>query len=121
MLSIMDRNMGSHNDESCVKRFMDLALKCTKDEPRGRPLMLEIVRELENIISTLPQLSHDHTTTNHNTNTSSSSSLGFSPFSSSAGLSAQLGNFGRINLDLSTDQYHGSDLVSGVIPTIKPR
>ncbi|KAL5550411.1 hypothetical protein UlMin_000587 [Ulmus minor] len=106
MLSIVDRSIGSHTSE-CVKTFMDLALKCCKDETQGRPLMLEIVRELENLCAMLPQSE----TSISDFNASSSAGIsGFTP------TSLDYGN----SMYLSSD-YPGSDLVSGVVPTIRPR
>ncbi|KAL5550408.1 hypothetical protein UlMin_000584 [Ulmus minor] len=106
MLSIVDRSMGSYTSES-VKKFMDLAFKCCEDEPRARPSMLEIVRELENLCSMLPQ---SETSTSDGNASSSTGISRFTPTSLDYGNSAYV----------STD-YPGSDLVSGVIPTISPR
>ncbi|KAL0375484.1 UNVERIFIED_CONTAM: putative LRR receptor-like serine/threonine-protein kinase [Sesamum radiatum] len=39
-----------------VKKFMALALRCSLDETKDRPSMLEVVRELENISSMVPNL-----------------------------------------------------------------
>ncbi|GFY83881.1 hypothetical protein Acr_03g0006550 [Actinidia rufa] len=49
MFSVIDRNMGPY------KRFTALALKCSQDKTDVRPTMLELVRELENIVSKLPE------------------------------------------------------------------
>ncbi|KAL5550406.1 hypothetical protein UlMin_000582 [Ulmus minor] len=106
MLSILDRSMGSYTSDS-VKKFMDLAFKCCEDEPPARPSMLEIVRELENLCSMLPQ---SETSTSDGNASSSSGISRFTPISLDYGNSAYV----------STD-YPGSDLVSGVIPTISPR
>ncbi|KAI6698721.1 hypothetical protein NL676_018840 [Syzygium grande] len=54
MFSIIDRSMGPYPSE-CIKKFMALALKCCEDQTKGRPTMLEVVRELENISSMLPE------------------------------------------------------------------
>ncbi|KAL5550405.1 hypothetical protein UlMin_000581 [Ulmus minor] len=106
MLSILDRSMGSYTSES-VKKFMDLAFKCCEDEPRARPSMLEIVRELENLCSMLPQ---SETSTSDGNASSSSGTSRFTP------TSLDYGNSAYVSRD-----YPGSDLVSGVIPTIRPR
>lgn len=98
--------MGSYTSEA-VKRFMDLALKCCEDETRARPSILEIVRELENICSILPE---SDTTPSELTGSSSIEMSNLGP--------TQL-DFRR-NLYVSSD-YPGSDLISGVIPTINPR
>ncbi|KAL5550404.1 hypothetical protein UlMin_000580 [Ulmus minor] len=105
MLSILDRSVGSYNSE-CVKKFMDLALKCSEYEPRGRPLMFEIVRELENLCEMLPQ-------SDTSISDFSASSAGISGFTPT---SLDYGN----NIHVLSD-YPGSDLVSGVVPTIRHR
>ncbi|XP_062073081.1 probable LRR receptor-like serine/threonine-protein kinase At1g06840 [Humulus lupulus] len=107
MTSMIDRDMGSYNFE-CVKKFMQLALKCCEEEAKGRPTMLEVVRELENLCSILSQSETNHS----DLNASSSSALaGFGPTSSL---------YYDKNMYVSTD-YAGSNLVSGVFPDIRPR
>ncbi|KAK8619332.1 hypothetical protein V6N13_133294 [Hibiscus sabdariffa] len=102
MFSIIDQSKGAYSSE-CVKKFMALALKCCLDDPKQRPTMLEIVRELENLclqfpeIETIPILSESDAS---NSNTS--------PLLS--GRNSQ-----------PTTEILGSELVSGVIPTIRPR
>ena len=96
MFSIIDQNIGPYPSE-CIKKFMTLALKCSQDSTKDRPTMLEVVRELENISSMLPE-------------------SGNSPLESD--ISASSLNSGR---NTSVTQFPGSDLVSGVIPTIRPR
>ncbi|CAB4284986.1 unnamed protein product [Prunus armeniaca] len=49
MFSIIDSRMGSYPSE-CVERFLTLALRCCCEKQDKRPAMLEVVRELENII-----------------------------------------------------------------------
>ena len=105
MLSILDRSVGSYTSK-CVKKFMDLALKCSEDEPRGRPLMLEIVRELENLCAMLPQ------------SDTSISDFNASSFAGISGFTPSL-DYGN-SLYVSSDNP-GSDLISGVVPTIRPR
>lgn len=39
----------------CLKKFLDLAVKCSRDEGSAQPLMFEVVRELENITLMLPK------------------------------------------------------------------
>ncbi|KAL4290171.1 hypothetical protein GQ457_14G002170 [Hibiscus cannabinus] len=102
MFSIIDQGMGAYSSE-CVKKFMALALKCCLDDPKQRPTMLEVVRELENLClqfletDTIPTLSESDAS---NSNTSSLLS----------GRNSQ-----------PTTEILGSKLVSGVIPTIRPR
>ena len=105
MFSIIDRDMGSYNTE-CVKKFMQLALKCCEDEMKARPTMLEVVRELENLCS-MPLQSDVNQS--DQSNASSSGSSGLTPASL------------YYERNTSTDYYLGSDLDSGVFPHIKPR
>ncbi|KAK3188565.1 hypothetical protein Dsin_028126 [Dipteronia sinensis] len=108
IFSVIDEKMGSYPSE-CVEKFVTLALKCCKDDTDARPSMAEVVRELENIWSMMPE--SDTKTTERvtkdpaikllDTPSASSSSTTKNPFVSS---------------DVS-----GSNLVSGVVPTITPR
>nr|XP_043635695.1 probable LRR receptor-like serine/threonine-protein kinase At1g06840 [Erigeron canadensis] len=107
IFSVIDSKMGSYPSE-CVEKFVTLALKCCQEDTDERPSMAEVVRELENIWQMMP-VSDSGTNdsmdidTNHGKNASSqsSSSTTKNPYVSS---------------DIS-----GSDLVSGVVPTIAPR
>lgn len=106
MFSVIDGNMGSYPSE-CVEKFIKLALKCCQDETDARPSMSEVMRELESIWNMMPEsdtktpefINREHTS-KEETPPSSSSMLKH-PYVSS---------------DVS-----GSNLVSGVIPTIAPR
>ncbi|PIN05672.1 Serine/threonine protein kinase [Handroanthus impetiginosus] len=109
MFSIIDRSMGPHPSD-CVKELMALALRCCLDETKDRPTMLEVVRELENISSMLPE--PESTALELNLNTSSSGNSVRSAPSSSL--------YDRRSTYVSMD-LPGGDLVSGVIPPIKPR
>nr|GEW19376.1 probable LRR receptor-like serine/threonine-protein kinase At1g06840 [Tanacetum cinerariifolium] len=105
IFSVIDSKMGSYPSE-CVEKFVTLALKCCKEDTDERPSMAEVVRELENIWQMMPESelpTHDLISTDPGKNVSSpsSSSTTKNPYVSS---------------DIS-----GSDLVSGVIPTIAPR
>ena len=90
----------------CVEKFVKLALKCCQEDTDARPSMAQVVRELENIWLMMPE-SDTKTTDSFITepgklvSPSSSSTPTKNPYVSS---------------DVS-----GSDLVSGVIPTIAPR
>lgn len=104
---MIDGRMGSYPSE-CVEKFVTLALKCSHDETDGRPSMADVVRELENIWAMMPEsdvgvsVSIDTAAEKMTPpSSSSSSSLVKNPYVSS---------------DVS-----GSDLVSGVIPSITPR
>ncbi|GMI84039.1 HDS-associated RLK1 [Hibiscus trionum] len=107
IFSVIDGRMGSYPSE-CVEKFVTLALKCCQDETDGRPSMADVVRELENIWVMMPEsdmgVSESIDTLAEKTrlpSSSSSSSMVKNPYVSS---------------DVS-----GSDLVSGVIPSITPR
>ncbi|MBA0880987.1 hypothetical protein Goshw_020757 [Gossypium schwendimanii] len=107
IFSVIDGRMGSYPSE-CVEKFVTLALKCSQDETDGRPSMADVVRELENIWAMMPEsdvgvsVSIDTAAEKMTPpSSSSSSSLVKNPYVSS---------------DVS-----GSDLVSGVIPSITPR
>ncbi|MBA0728861.1 hypothetical protein Golax_001723 [Gossypium laxum] len=107
IFSVIDGRMGSYPSE-CVEKFVTLALKCSHDETDGRPSMADVVRELENIWAMMPEsdlgvsVSIDTAAEKMTPpSSSSSSSLVKNPYVSS---------------DVS-----GSDLVSGVIPSITPR
>ncbi|XP_051130713.1 probable LRR receptor-like serine/threonine-protein kinase At1g06840 [Andrographis paniculata] len=106
MLSVIDRSMGPYPSE-CVKRLMALALRCSLDETKNRPSMLEVVRELENVSSMLPN--SNAAPPDNNTGTSIDS----------VPSSALYDGGGRSTY--ATMDLPGSNLVSGVIHTIKPR
>ncbi|PSS34787.1 LRR receptor-like serine/threonine-protein kinase [Actinidia chinensis var. chinensis] len=105
VFTIIDSRMGSYPSE-CVERFVSLALSCCQDKPEQRPAMLDVVRELENILRIMPETGLDlsESTSKYFDESNSSSSLAF----------------------VSRDHYvssnmSGSDLISGTIPTITPR
>ncbi|XXG76897.1 hypothetical protein AAC387_Pa08g1160 [Persea americana] len=104
MFSMVDDKMGSYPSE-CVEQFVSLALRCCQDETENRPSMAEVVRELENIWRMTPESdsvpSESISSNPGKTMTPPTSSTAANPFVSS---------------DVS-----GSDLLSGVIPTIAPR
>lgn len=109
IFSIIDDRMGAYPAE-CVERFVDLSLKCCQEETEARPSMAEVVRELEIIWGMMPEF--DTKTTE---SLSSDPSKVMSP-SSSVSSDIKNKNTPYISGDIS-----GSDLVSGVIPTINPR
>ncbi|XP_071741808.1 probable LRR receptor-like serine/threonine-protein kinase At1g06840 isoform X2 [Rutidosis leptorrhynchoides] len=105
IFSVIDSRMGSYPSE-CVEKFITLALKCCREETDERPSMAEVVRELENVWQMIPESDSQtsvsiDTERNKNSSSESSSATTKNPYVSS---------------DIS-----GSDLVSGVIPTITPR
>ncbi|CAK7343492.1 unnamed protein product [Dovyalis caffra] len=103
MFSIVDPKMGPYPSD-CVKKFMDLALKCCQDEPEERPSMLEVVRELENISFMLQA--------------SGPISSEFEPSGMSGVESPALYTTEKPS---ASSGFLGSDLVSGVFPVIRPR
>ncbi|KAH7554647.1 hypothetical protein JRO89_XS12G0252700 [Xanthoceras sorbifolium] len=110
MFSIIDKSMGPYSSE-CLKRFMTLAVKCCEDDRKARPSMLEVVRELENISSLLPP---EADTIPTESDVSASSEM--------SGIIASSTPYSRRSLYTSDGLLEvGSKLVSGVIPTIRPR
>ncbi|WRX22228.1 GNAT domain - like 10 [Theobroma cacao] len=107
MFSIIDQSMGSYPSE-CTKKFMALALKCCQDDPKERPTMLEVVRELENLCSVLPE--SDLIPTGSDASSAGRMSAGYASSPLYSGRNSQ-----------GTTEILGSELISGVIPTIRPR
>nr|DAD38573.1 TPA_asm: hypothetical protein HUJ06_012895 [Nelumbo nucifera] len=105
ILSVVDGRMGSYPSE-CIEKFLTLALKCCQDETESRPSMADVVRELENMLRKMPDA--DKTPTEPAV--SNPLKAATPPFSSSS----------MKNTYVSSD-VSGSDLVSGVIPSITPR
>ena len=107
ILSIVDTKLGSFASE-CLGRFVALALSCCHDKPEERPSMLVVVRELENILYMMPD---------------DSGALYSDPsLRSSAGLPSPVSTSSCITRDrFASGSMSGSDLISGVVPTIAPR
>ncbi|XP_042495291.1 probable LRR receptor-like serine/threonine-protein kinase At1g06840 [Macadamia integrifolia] len=103
VFSIIDNQMGPYPSE-CIEKFLALALRCCKDETDERPSMSDVVRELESIISMSSEsdMSLPDSTTSYSKN--------LMPSSSSACVSNDV-----------SDDVSGSDLVSGVMPSLTPR
>lgn len=106
---MIDEKMGSYPSE-CVEKFVTLALKCCKEDTDERPSMAEVVRELENIRQMMPEsdsriMNSIDIEAGKNANAPSSQSS-----------SSTTKNHPYVSSDIS-----GSDLVSGVVPTIAPR
>ncbi|XP_022861401.1 probable LRR receptor-like serine/threonine-protein kinase At5g37450 [Olea europaea var. sylvestris] len=110
MFSIIDESMGPYPSE-CIKKFMQLAIMCSQNEMKGRPSMLEVVRELENISSALLECDNTTLELNLNTITSESSPSASAPSSS---IYSKTRTYVSNNLP-------GSNLVSDFFPTINPR
>ncbi|KAH9622394.1 hypothetical protein KSS87_023328 [Heliosperma pusillum] len=98
LLDIIDSRMNGYSCE-CVERFIALARRCCGDKPETRPSMLDVVRELEDILQMVP----DSITMSDTTSISSSST----------NLSAAYPH--------SSPYVSGSDLITGITPTIAPR
>ncbi|KAK8467080.1 hypothetical protein PHAVU_008G245600 [Phaseolus vulgaris] len=103
---VVDKRIESYPFEYAV-RFLTLALKCCKDLPDERPKMAEVARELEYICAML--LEPDSKGVEYVTSDSSGTILSSQPSSST------------INTPFISGDVSGSDLVSGSVPTIKPR
>ncbi|KAI8015057.1 putative LRR receptor-like serine/threonine-protein kinase [Camellia lanceoleosa] len=105
IFSVIDERMGSYPSE-CVEKFVSLALKCSQEETSARPSMAEVVRELESIRLMM------HESDSKVTESFITDPAKFvSPPSSSSSM-----NHPYVSADVS-----GSDLVSGVMPSITPR
>ncbi|XP_021865966.2 probable LRR receptor-like serine/threonine-protein kinase At1g06840 isoform X1 [Spinacia oleracea] len=103
LFDIIDTRMGTYPSE-CVERFIALGLRCCQDKPEMRPCMLDVVRELENVLQLVP----DSMTMSDTTSLQSCSS--------SSTTNPSLNKFARMTSDVS-----GSDLTSTVLPTLAPR
>lgn len=112
ILSVVDMRMGSCPGE-CVERFAALGLRCCRDETDARPSMVEVVRELEAIWQMTPDtdgvpsesVAMDPSHTSGSTATSSRSRM------------VSGGN----DQYMSSSDVSGSNLISGVMPSINPR
>ncbi|XP_010244581.1 PREDICTED: probable LRR receptor-like serine/threonine-protein kinase At1g06840 isoform X2 [Nelumbo nucifera] len=103
--SILDKCMGSYPSK-CIEKFVVLALKCCMDKPEARPSMSEVVRKLESILQMLSE---------------SDTMLSECTYPNS-GISAPPSSLTCVTRDPNlSSNVSGSDLVSGVIPTIRPR
>lgn len=108
MLSVIDESMGQYCEEG-VKRFMELAIRCCQDDPEERPRMLEIVRELENLLTKEEKKPYS------SPSVQSSSASGMSGF-----FATGLGSYNN-NSNNTFSQFTANELISGVIPSIAPR
>ena len=108
IFSVIDDRMGSYPSE-CVEKFVTLALKCCQEETDARPSMTEVFRELESIWRMMPE-----------SDTKLVESLATDPEkvvnTSSESSSSSAMKHHYISSDIS-----GSDLISGVVPTVTPR
>ncbi|KAK4370289.1 hypothetical protein RND71_009764 [Anisodus tanguticus] len=105
IFNVIDDRMGSYPSE-CVEKFLNLALKCCQEETDARPSMAEGVRELENIRLMMPEsdsIIRDSLVTDSEKDSST-------PSSTSA-----------MKYPYVSEDVSGSELVSGVVPSIHPR
>ncbi|KAK7385631.1 hypothetical protein VNO78_31379 [Psophocarpus tetragonolobus] len=103
---VVDKRIESYPSEYAEK-FFTLALNCCKDTPDERPKMAEVARELDSICSMLPE--SDTKVVEYVASDSSGTIFSSQPSSST------------IKTPFISGDVSGSDLVSGSIPTIKPR
>ncbi|KAG6418051.1 hypothetical protein SASPL_120249 [Salvia splendens] len=119
VFSVIDERMGSYPSE-CVQKFVNLALKCCKDDPDERPSMAQVVRELDNIWMMMPdkdsEISEYPAKEVMGSPVSSSrvSYPGKEAMSSLTSSSIVTASYGSVNVS-------GSDLISGAIPGVAPR
>ncbi|KOM28135.1 hypothetical protein LR48_Vigan503s001000 [Vigna angularis] len=105
--SVIGKRMGLYPSD-CLDKFLTLALRCCKDKPEERPSILDVVRELEDIAAVLSQ----------------SDEARFPEPIDNSGEMALLSSSGSNAAREDQHKYayvSGSNLVSGVIPTIVPR
>lgn len=108
IFSVIDGRMGSYPSE-CVEKFLTLALKCCQDETDFRPSMADVVRELESMLLKTPE-----------------SHIAETEFATVQGIRKEATEPPSSSSSLIKDPYvssdvSGSNLLSGVIPTITPR
>ncbi|KAJ6395169.1 hypothetical protein OIU77_020432 [Salix suchowensis] len=104
--------MGAYPSE-CVERFVALALSCCHDKQEKRPSIQGVVRELETILKMMPEADAIHA---ESTPTYSGKST-----PTYSGKSASPSSFNSSQYLYESSSLLGSDLSSGVVPTIKSR
>uniref|UniRef100_A0A6N2LGT4 non-specific serine/threonine protein kinase n=1 Tax=Salix viminalis TaxID=40686 RepID=A0A6N2LGT4_SALVM len=105
IFSVIDEQMGSYPSD-CVDKFLTLAMKCCNGETDARPSMADVVRELESIWH---MMSESDTATADITSIDNGEEMSPPPSSS------------MMTNPCVSSEVSGSDLVSGVVPTIPPR
>ena len=105
IFSIIDGRMRSYPSK-CVVRFLTLALKCCEEETNARPSTTEVVRELESIWHMMP----DSDIRSVDPMVTDAEKVVTTPSSSSI-----------VKIPYAAFDESGSELVSGVVPTIMPR
>ncbi|KAF2954416.1 hypothetical protein DAI22_01g480600 [Oryza sativa Japonica Group] len=116
ILSVVDSRMGSYPAE-CVEKFAALALRCCRDETDARPSIVEVMRELEKIWQMTPDTGSMSSLSLEPSNTATPSSGSRMMVSSSSGV----GNDDHHHYNMSSSDVSGSNLLSGVVPSINPR
>ncbi|KAF8749554.1 hypothetical protein HU200_012569 [Digitaria exilis] len=117
IFSVVDNRMGSYPAE-CVERFAALALRCCQDETDLRPSMVEVVRELEVIWQMTPgteNMASSESGAMAMMGSSSSKSTGTPTTSSASRMASSDDHY------ISSMEVSGSNLLSGVVPSINPR
>ncbi|KAL5199918.1 hypothetical protein ABZP36_021121 [Zizania latifolia] len=110
IFSVVDRRMESYPAE-CVEKFAALALRCCRDETDARPSMVEVTRELETICQMTPEIG---------SLASESVELGSSNTATPSLGSRMVSSSGNDQY-MSSSDVSGSNLLSGVVPSINPR
>jgi hypothetical protein len=111
IFSVVDSRMSSYTTE-CIQKFAVLALRCCRDETNERPSMKEVVRELEVIWSLMPE---GELGTSESMSSSDYVKKGTPSSSSSLNVEQQQHPF------VSSSDVSGSNLLSGAMPSIRPR
>ncbi|CAN1228274.1 Probable LRR receptor-like serine/threonine-protein kinase At1g06840 [Linum perenne] len=130
--AVVDRTLqGPSYSKGCTHKFMGLALRCCHDEAKARPSMSEVVRELEDLCSSIAAgpKAHSGTMSEEEGKWRSYGAMELERSgnsSTSGGVKASSGSLktsssGNTLTFMSSAGFRGSDLVSGVIPTIRPR
>jgi len=116
IFSVVDNRMGSYPAE-CVERFAALALRCCQDETDSRPSMVEVVRELEGIWQMTPGTENIASSESGALamGSSSSKTTGTPTASSASRMASSDDHY------ISSMEVSGSNLLSGVVPSINPR
>ena len=96
--------MGEYPSE-CSDKFLAMALSCCHDHPEERPSMLDVVRELEDIITLVPE---------------TEISLSDVSFDNSSKMAPSSSSSSTTTSGVTSSYVSGSDLVSDVIPTFVP-
>ncbi|RLM74176.1 hypothetical protein C2845_PM15G00320 [Panicum miliaceum] len=115
IFSVVDNRMGSYPAE-CVETFAVLALRCCQDETDARPSMVEVVRELEMIWKMTPGTENIASSESGALamGSSSSNTTGTPTASSASRMASSDDHY------ISSMEVSGSNLLSGVVPSINP-